>query len=79
MLNSIAPAIALVLVVSTQTAVPTANNVVDAYIRALGGEDALRRVTGRVTEGQFDNGRGLRETFRLLEKTPNTDLPGVGW
>ena len=48
------------------------------YIRALGGAQALQALTSRITEGRFDNGRGLREEFRLYEKAPNKRLTTIG-
>ena len=45
--------------------------VLEAYVRAIGGEDAVRAVRTRITEGTFDNGRGLRAPFSIYEKAPN--------
>lgn len=48
------------------------------YIQALGGEPALRAVKSRVTEGNFDNGRGLTTRFRIIEEAPNRKLTLIG-
>jgi hypothetical protein len=48
------------------------------YIRALGGAEALKMVTSRITEGRFDNGRGLTAAFRLYEKAPDKRLTTIG-
>ena len=50
----------------------------DTYVRAIGGEAALTRVQTRVTEGRFDNGRGLHAPFRVLEKRPNKRVTIIG-
>lgn len=70
-------ALALLLVAPPQT--PAGDAAIRAdYVRALGGEPALRALTSRITEGSFDNGRGLRDVFRLYEKAPNKRLTTIG-
>ena len=68
----------LIVVLSAQTGNGPVHAVFDAYIRALGGEAALRSVTTRTTEGRFDNGRGQRVTFRIMEKAPNKRVTILG-
>jgi hypothetical protein len=41
-----------------------------ACSRGMSARSALRAVATRTTEGRFDNGRGLRVPFRILEKAP---------
>lgn len=48
------------------------------YVTAIGGETALGAATSRVTEGDFDNGRGLRARFRIVEEAPNRKLTLIG-
>jgi hypothetical protein len=66
------PVVALVQAPAGETAIRT------DYIRALGGAEALQAVTSRITEGRFNNGRGLEEAFRLYEKAPNKRLTTIG-
>jgi hypothetical protein len=70
--------LALLPPLSLQTARSDASAILDAYIRALGGEQALRAIRTRTTEGTFDNGRGLRTRFRTVEKAPNKRLIVIG-
>ena len=68
-----------VLPVAALAQAPAAESAIRAdYIRAIGGAEALKTVTSRVTEGRFDNGRGLRDVFRLYEKAPNKRLTVIG-
>ncbi len=48
------------------------------YVEAIGGEDALRAVLTRVTEGEFSNGRGLVTPFRVIEQAPNRRVTLIG-
>ena len=65
------PAVAL-------TQAPAATAIRADYVTALGGAQALQAVTSRITEGRFDNGRGLEDAFRLYEKAPNKRLTTIG-
>jgi len=68
----------LIVVLSAQTGNGAVHAVFDGYIRALGGEAALRSVATRTTEGRFENGRGLRVPFRTMEKAPNKRVTILG-
>ena len=57
---------------------PTADTITRRYVNALGGEAALRSVRSRLTEGQFDNGRGLRAPFQIYEEAPNRRVTLIG-
>ena len=45
--------------------------VLEAHVRALGGEEALRGIQTRVIEGRLFDSRGTKNVFRLLSKAPN--------
>jgi hypothetical protein len=66
------------LVALLAQAPPTPAALVDRYIKAAGGEAALRAVNSRTTEGEFDNGRGLRTRFRIIEAAPNMRVTLIG-
>lgn len=68
----------LIVVLTAQAGNGSVHAAFDAYVRALGGEAALRGVGTRTTEGRFDNGRGLRAPFRILEKAPNKRVTIIG-
>ena len=53
-------------------------SVVARYGQAIAGEAALRAVTSRITEGRFDNGRGLNVPFRIIEASPNRRVTLIG-
>src|SRR5262245_46038362 len=72
------PLALLIVVLTAQSGNGSVHAVLDAYVRALGGEAALRAVGARTTEGRFDNGRGLRAPFRILEKAPNKRVTIIG-
>ena len=60
----------------------TADQILDRYVQALGGEAANRRLTGRVTKGEITID-GQSGTFEIYEKAPDKHLiviqiPGVG-
>ena len=57
---------------------PTPQSVVSRYVQSLGGETAIRAVKTRITEGQFDNGRGLNTRYRIFEETPNKRVTLIG-
>lgn len=62
---------------AAQAATPE-SAILDRYVRAIGGGDALRAVTTRVVQGRFDNGRGLNTVFRTIEKAPNKRVTLIG-
>ena len=67
---------ALVFVLVAQA--PSHTAVLSRYIEALGGETALRAIRSRITEGQFDNGRGLETRFRTYDQAPNKRTTIIG-
>jgi hypothetical protein len=67
---------ALVAVLVVQAPSPAA--VLSRHIEALGGDAALRAIRSRLTEGQFDNGRGLKTRFRTYEQAPNKRTTIIG-
>jgi hypothetical protein len=67
---------ALVAVLVMQAPPPVA--VLSRHIEALGGEAALRGIRSRITDGQFDNGRGLKTRFRTYEAAPNKRTTIIG-
>src|SRR5262245_27435346 len=72
------PLALLIVVLTAQSGNGSVHAVFDAYVHALGGDAALRAVATRTTEGRFDNGRGLRATFRTVEKAPNKRVTVIG-
>jgi hypothetical protein len=62
--------------IASQTATPPA--VLSRYVRAIGGDAAIRAVATRVTEGEFDNGRGLKTRYRIVEQSPNKRITIIG-
>jgi hypothetical protein len=71
----IAPAALLSLLHAVQ---PTPQDVVARYVAAIGGEKALRSIASRITEGEFDNGRGLTTRYRMIEQSPNRRVTLIG-
>src|SRR5262245_34805821 len=70
-------AIVALAVLATQPK-PTPASVLARYVQALGGEAALRAITTRVTDGAFDNGRGLKTRYRIVEQTPSMRVTIIG-
>ena len=62
--------------IASQTATPPA--VLSRYVQAIGGDAAIRAVATRVTEGEFDNGRGLKTRYRIVEESPNKRITIIG-
>jgi photosynthetic reaction center cytochrome c subunit len=65
-------------------ALPSIDDVLAKYVQALGGEQALRKITSRTISGTRDNaGRNeqdspwTRATFELYEKAPNLQVMTV--
>jgi hypothetical protein len=53
-------------------ALPTVEDVLDRYVNALGGKDALLKVTSRVSRGTIElPGFGARGRFEVHAKAPN--------
>ena len=65
------PILLILALAVTQTAPPTASAILIRYVEAMGGEAAMLAVKTRLTEGEYDNGRGLNTTYRIVEETPN--------
>lgn len=71
--------IAVAMVLSHASAVqPTPASLVSRYVDAIGGEQAIRAVRTRVTEGEFENGRNLKTRFRIIEEAPNKRVTIIG-
>ena len=63
---------------------PTVDQILDKYVKAIGGKEALEKQTSRVTKGTFDiPAVGASGTMEIYEKAPNKNLlainiPGFG-
>lgn len=68
----------LILVLTAQVGNGSVHAVFEAYVRALGGEAAIRAVGSRITDGRFENGRGPAVPFRILEKASNRRVTLIG-
>lgn len=56
-------------------ALPTADQVIDKYIEALGGRAAIEKLTSRVTKGSMETPDGAQVgTVTISEKAPNKSL-----
>ena len=69
-------AIVALAVTASQTATPA--TILSRYVQAVGGDAAIRAVRTRVTEGEFDNGRGLKTRYRIVESSPNKRITIIG-
>src|SRR5262245_42755143 len=56
-----------------EPALPTVDQILERYIRALGGEQALSKVKTRKRSGEVEVA-GVRGTFQLYEAAPNKQL-----
>lgn len=67
-----------------QAALPTVDEIVAKYEKAVGGKAAFEKLTSRVSKGTFDLGEmGSPGTSEIYQKAPNkevsiTDIPGFG-
>lgn len=65
-------------------ALPTVDDVLDKFVKAIGGKEAVEKVTSRAMKGSFDiEAMNMSGTFEMLAKAPNKsaakiDLPGFG-
>ncbi len=65
-------------------ALPTADQIIDKYVEALGGKAAIQKATSRVAKGTFDiPAFGASGTFEAYAKAPDKnitiiDVPGFG-
>lgn len=58
-----------------QSAMPTVDQVIEKYIAAVGGRDAMEKVTSRVSTGTFEiPDMGLSGPITISEKAPNKSL-----
>src|SRR5262245_18916740 len=73
------PVLIAILVFSAVTTQSTSTTAILArYVQVLGGEAAIRAVTSRVKEGEYDNGRGLNTRFLIIEEAPNRRVTIIG-
>ena len=68
--------LSLLTLVSQPPATPA--SVLARYVQAMGGEAAIRDVKGRISEGEFDNGRGLKTRFTIVESAPDSRVTIIG-
>lgn len=65
-------------------AAPTVDEILDKYVKALGGKDAIEKVSSRVGKGAMElEGMGLSGPVEMYAKAPNKsalfiDLQGIG-
>ena len=63
---------------------PTVDQILDKYVQAIGGRQAVEKITSRVTKGTFEvSSMGLKGEIELYVKAPNKtlrvqNLSGVG-
>src|SRR5262245_62496693 len=66
------------------TAEPTTDQILDNYVQAIGGRQAVEKITSRVTKGTFEiSTMGLKGEIEVYAKAPNKtlrvqNLSGVG-
>lgn len=59
----------------TSTAEPTVDQILDKYEQAIGGRQAVEKITSRVTKGTFEiAAMGLKATMETYAKAPNKSL-----
>jgi hypothetical protein len=57
------------------TADPTVDEILDKYVRAIGGRQALEKITSRVTKGTLEaSSMGLKGELEVYAKAPNKTL-----
>jgi hypothetical protein len=61
-----------------QAGSPSVNAVLKRYVDGIGGEDALKNIRTRITDGEFDNGRGLKTRFINYEQAPDKRTVLIG-
>jgi outer membrane lipoprotein-sorting protein len=60
---------------SCQTQPPTAEQIIDRYVEALGGVAAIQKITSRVSKGTVEIvGSGATGTIEFYEKAPNKQM-----
>jgi hypothetical protein len=60
-----------------ETALPTADQILDKYVQALGGEPAFRKLTSRVAKGSRIGADGVLVPEDVYQKAPNKILTVV--
>lgn len=56
----------------SQAALPTADQILDKFVQAVGGKEAVQKVTSRVAKGTFEMDQmGGDATTEIYEKAPN--------
>ena len=66
------------------SALPTVDEVLDKYTKAIGGKEAIEKVTSRSMKGSFDiEAMGVSAPVEMFAKAPNKsamkiDLPNIG-
>jgi outer membrane lipoprotein-sorting protein len=66
------------------SALPTVDAVLDNYVKAIGGKEAIEKVTSRSMKGSFDiEAMGVSAPVEMFAKAPNKsatkiDLPNIG-
>src|SRR5262249_43668852 len=66
------------------SALPTVDDVLDHYLKAIGGKEAIEKLTSRSMKGSFDiEAMGVSAPVEMLAKAPNKsavkiDLPNIG-
>jgi hypothetical protein len=54
---------------------PTVDQILDKYVQAIGGRQAMEKVTSRVTKGTFElSAMGLKGEIEIYAKAPNKSL-----
>src|SRR5262245_65576576 len=68
----------------TTTVEPSVDQILDKYVQAIGGRQAVEKITSRVTKGTFEvSTMGLKGELEVYAKAPNKtlrvqNLSGVG-
>ena len=70
---------------ASSAALPTVDEVLDRYVKALGGRAAIEKINSRVSKGTFEISSlaGAKGTLEIYEKAPNKEvamlnIPGIG-
>ena len=65
-------------------ALPAVDDILDKYVKAIGGKEAIQKITSRTVKGSFEiEAMNMSGTLEMFAKAPNKnamkiDLPGVG-
>jgi hypothetical protein len=69
------PAKALGTAAKVATAEPTVDEILDMFVQAIGGRQAVEKITSRVTKGAIDaSTMGLKGELEVYAKAPNKSL-----